>query len=155
VIVADPAATPVTTPDTGSTVAAAALLLSQVPPPVPVLVNTAVEPAHIVPVPLTVPAAGRLPIVTMVEAVASPQTEEIVYVIVVVPAVRPDTIPPEFTVAADVLLLLQVPPGILLIKVVVEPVQTKVAPLSTPATGSGLTVTAYVAVAVPQTVVTV
>jgi hypothetical protein len=74
----------------------------------------------------------------------------------VLPAETPVTTPVEgFTVAAAVFVLLQVPPLILLTNVVVEPVQANVVPPIVPAFGSGLTVTAYVAVAVPQLVVTV
>src|ERR1035438_5674411 len=58
VIVADPAATPVTTPVAGSTVAVALLLLLQLPLPVPLLVNAVVEPMQTVEFPLTVPAFG-------------------------------------------------------------------------------------------------
>ena len=77
-IVALPTPTPVTTPVTGSTVAAAVLLLLQVPPPVPLLANTAVELAHKVVIPLTVPALGSGPTVTTAVAVATPHTEETV-----------------------------------------------------------------------------
>ena len=59
------------------------------------------------------------------------------------------------TVATEVLVLLQVPPVPVLVNVVIEPVHTNVVPLMVPAFESGLTVTAYVAVAVPQLVVTV
>ena len=77
-MVADPADTPVTIPVTGSTVAAAVLLLLQLPPPVPLLVNIAVEPTHNADAPLTVPPDGELPIVTTTDEVADPQPEEIV-----------------------------------------------------------------------------
>lgn len=55
-IVALPAATPVTTPVTEFTVATKLLLLLQLPPGVPLLLNVAVEPAHMVAEPLTEPA---------------------------------------------------------------------------------------------------
>jgi hypothetical protein len=58
VMVAEPAAIPVTVPVTGSTVAAALLLLLQLPPPVPLLANIAVEFVHKIDVPVTVPAFG-------------------------------------------------------------------------------------------------
>ena len=62
---------------------------------------------------------------------------------VVLPAVSPVTTPVDgFTVAAVVLLLLQVPPLILLLRVVVEPVQTNVVPLTVPALGTGIPVMA-------------
>ena len=74
-MVADPAATPVTSPVTEFTVAAAVLLLVQLPPPVPLLVNMAVKAWHNVEAPLTVPAAGRSPTVTIADAFAAPQPE--------------------------------------------------------------------------------
>lgn len=156
-MVAEPAATPVTSPVTGFTVAAAVLLLLQLPPPVPLLVNIAVAAAHSVLAPLTVPALGRLPTVTTTDALTVPHTEVTVYLIVELPAATPVTTPVvAFTVAAAVLVLLQVPPPVpSLDKVVVEPVHRKVVPLIVPAFGSGLTVIAAVAVAVPQVVVTV
>jgi hypothetical protein len=77
-MVADPAPTPVTCPVTASTVAAAVLLLLQLPPPVPLLVNIAVEPTHNVAAPVTVPACGRSPTVTTADAIASPQPDETV-----------------------------------------------------------------------------
>ena len=46
------------------------------------------------------------------------------------------------TVATAVLLLLQLPPTPLLVKVVTDPVHTNVVPLMVPALGSGLTVMA-------------
>lgn len=58
-IVADPAATPVTTPVTEFTVATRLLLVLQLPPAVPVLVNVVTEPAQSGDEPLTVPAFGR------------------------------------------------------------------------------------------------
>jgi hypothetical protein len=55
-MVAEPAANPVTSPVVELTVAAALLLLLQLPPPVPLLVNMAVAPVHNIEIPLTVPA---------------------------------------------------------------------------------------------------
>ncbi len=74
-MVAEPADTPVTTPVTELTVAAAVLLLLQLPAPVPLLVNMAVEPSHKMEAPLTVPALGTSPTVTTTEAVADPQED--------------------------------------------------------------------------------
>lgn len=141
-MVAEPAATPVTSPVTAFTVAAAVLLLLQLPPPVPLLANIAVAPAHNAEAPLTVPALGRLPTVTTADAVTVPQAEVTVYLMVEVPAEIPVTTPLEFTVAAEVLVLLQLPPVVpSLDKIVVEPVHRNVVPLIVPAFGSGLTVT--------------
>ena len=77
--------------------------------------------------------------------------------IVVLPAETAVTIPVVgLTVAAEVLLLLQLPPlAPVLVNVVVDPVQRNVVPVIVPAFGSGFTVMLYVAVAVPQLVVTV
>lgn len=66
-----------------------------------------------------------------------------------VPAATPPTIPP-LTVATDVLLLLQAPPGERSVSVVVAPAQTLATPDTEPAVGSGFTVTTDVATAVPQ-----
>ena len=55
-MIALPAATPVTRPVAAFTDAAAGLLLLQVPPPEPLLVNGVDKPAHTVEAPLTVPA---------------------------------------------------------------------------------------------------
>ena len=72
-MVAFPGATPVTTPVSGSTVAAAVLLLLQVPPEVPLLVNVVDAPTQIEDEPLTVPAFGvGLTVIDFV-AVAVPQ----------------------------------------------------------------------------------
>ena len=57
-MVAEPAATPVTTPVAEFTVAAAVLLLLQVPPVLPLLVNAVLAPAQTVEAPFTIPAFG-------------------------------------------------------------------------------------------------
>ena len=76
--------------------------------------------------------------------------------IIELPAEMPETTPVvALTVATAVLVLLQVPPVPVLVNVITEPVHTNVVPLMVPAFESGLTVIAYVAVAVPQPVVTV
>ena len=68
------------------------------------------------------------------------------------PAVTPVTTPvTAFTVATAVLLLLQLPPLIpVLVNGVDKPVQTDAAPLTVPALAIAFTVTARVAVEVPQ-----
>ena len=73
---------------------------------------------------------------------------------VAVPAVTPVTIPDVPIVATAVLLLLHTPPVVVLLNVVVEVAQTIAVPVIVPATGSGLTVTFTVVVAVPQLLVT-
>ena len=62
-----PAATPVTVPVAEFTVAAAVLLLLQVPP-VPLVVNGVDKPAHTVAAPLTVPAFATALTVMIAEA---------------------------------------------------------------------------------------
>ena len=156
-IVAEPAATPVTSPVTPFTVAAAVLLLLQVPLPVPLLLNIAPEPTHNAVAPLTVPADGSAVTFIVADVLDVPQPEETVYVIIVLPAATPVTTPvAACTVAAAVLLLLQLPPVLpLLDRVVKEPIHTDDAPLTVPAFSTGLTVIGYVAAEVPQEVVTV
>ena len=67
----------------------------------------------------------------------------------------PVTIPEaEPTVAAAVLLLFHTPPALTLFNVVAEPAHTEAVPVIDPEFGSGLTVIAAVAVAVPQLLVT-
>ena len=63
-----PAATAVTIPVDAFTVAAAVLLLLQVPPTLPLLVNGVDKPAHTDAAPLTVPAFGTAFTVTAAEA---------------------------------------------------------------------------------------
>lgn len=74
---------------------------------------------------------------------------------VTVPAVRAVTLPVAgFTEAMDALLLLQLPPVPVVVKVADVPAHNGDVPLMVPASGALLTVTALVAVAVPQLLVT-
>ena len=73
VMVALPAATPVTTPETALTVAVTVLLLLQVPPMLPLLINVVDKPAHTDEAPLTVPALASAFTVTSRVAVEVPQ----------------------------------------------------------------------------------
>jgi hypothetical protein len=76
-------------------------------------------------------------------------------VIVVLPAATPVIIPEvKSTVATAVVLLLQLPPAMLLLNIMVEPLQTEAGPLIVPAVGTGLTVIVADADADPQTLVT-
>ena len=68
-----PSATPVTTPVVAFTVATAGLLLLQVPPPVPLLVNVVDRPVHTDAAPLTEPAFATALTVTSCVAVEVPQ----------------------------------------------------------------------------------
>ena len=77
-IVAVPAATPVTKPVVAFTVATAVLLLLQVPPLRPLLLNVAFAPAQTVAAPLTVPALGSAFTVIIFVAAEVPQLFAIV-----------------------------------------------------------------------------
>jgi hypothetical protein len=121
--VAEPAATPVTTP-AEVTVATDGLLLTQVPPVVGDKV--VVDPIHIelLPVMLT---AGKALTVTAVVVLLQFVVDE-VNVKVAEPAATPVTTPAEVTVANEVLLLTQVPP-VVGDKVVVDPIQMELLPV--------------------------
>ena len=70
------------------------------------------------------------------------------------PAVTPVTVPMLLMVAVAGLLLLHVPPVTVEVIAVVLPVQTAAAPLMVPAVAPVVTVTAAVAVDVPQALLT-
>ena len=72
-----------------------------------------------------------------------------------VPAETPVTTPVAETVAIEVDELLQVPPPVASLSVIVAPAQTVESPEITPTAGVKLTVIAKVAMAVPQEPVTV
>ena len=135
--VADPAATPVTTP-AEVTVATDGLLLTQVPPVVGDKV--VVDPIHIelLPVMLTV---GKTFTVTAVVVLLQLVVDE-VNVKVALPAVKPVTIPPALTDATAGLLLTHVPP-VVGESVVVAPMQIELLPVML-TVGKALTVTAVV-----------
>lgn len=71
-----PAATPVTTPVVGSTVAMDVLLLVQDPPLPPVFVKVVVEPTHRLGAPLTDPAFGEGFTVMVMELLLEPHPLE-------------------------------------------------------------------------------
>jgi hypothetical protein len=136
--VADPLATPVTTP-AAVTVATAVLLLAQVPPVVGE--RAEVVPTQIGFAPLIVAIGNAFMVMAAVGAELQP-----VLVFVKIkeadPLATPVTTPASVTVATAVLLLAQVPP-VVGERVVVEPTQMAVAPLIT-ATGNAFTVIAAV-----------
>ena len=68
-----PSATAVTTPVVALTVATAVLLLLQVPPPVPLLVNVVDRPVHTDDAPVTEPAFAMALTVSSCVAVEVPQ----------------------------------------------------------------------------------
>ncbi len=122
-IVALPAATPLTRPVVELTEATDALLLAHVPPIV-ASVNSVVLPVHNDDEPLI--AAGAVVTVRMRVAM---QLVANVYVIVALPEATPVTIPLVPTVATAVLLLLHAPPVVASAKVVVSSGQTDAVPV--------------------------
>ena len=145
------------TPVDEFTIATRLLLLLQLPPLVPLLVNVVTEPAHKVAEPLTRPALGRALMVILDDEAELPQVPLTVYVMVAEPADTPVTTPVNgFTVAAAVLLLLQEPPPVpLLVNIAVRPSHNAAAPLTVPALGTLPMVTRADALAVPQAEVTI
>lgn len=73
---------------------------------------------------------------------------------VALPAATPVTTPAALTLAIDVLLLVHAPPLTASVNVDVAPAQMVDAPVTVPADGNGLTVIAFVALTVPQLLVT-
>jgi hypothetical protein len=71
------------------------------------------------------------------------------------PEVAPVTTPEELTDAIDELLLVQVPPEVVSVKVAVKPMQMMPEPVMIPAPAEGVTVTGTVVKELPQPVVTV
>jgi hypothetical protein len=148
VIVAEPDATPVTSPVMEFTVATAASSLVHTPPDV-VLVKIVVDPTHALFVPPMAASVGNALTFTVACALETQLLVVTVYVIVAVPAATPVTTPVlEFTVATDALDDVQTPFAVALVKVVVEPAHTSVVPLIAATTGIALIVTVVLAVAV-------
>lgn len=143
-----PDATPVTTPLDEPTVACAVLLLVHVPPAI-LLLNVVVWPTHTVGVPVITDGAAFT-----VNDVVREHPVLKVYVMVTVPAATPVTIPlVEPTVAVSKSLLLQVPPPVASVSVLVDPTQTFIVPVIV--AGSGLTVTVTAELALQPDVVPV
>lgn len=146
-----PAATPVTKPVDEFTVATAELLLLQVPPREPLLVNAVDKPAQTDEAPLTAPAFATAFTVTIVEAEEVAHADVAVYVMVAAPAPIPNTTPFTSTIAAAGLLVLHEPPEVpLLMRLIVEPAHTDDGPLIVPALATGLTLTLKVVNDDPQ-----
>ena len=134
VIVAVPPKTPVITPVILSILATLGVLLLHVPPMV-VSVSVVVVPWHMIKVPV-IGVGSALTVMIFV----TKQVEEKAYVIVVVPIPTPPTIPVTApTVPTVGVLLVQVPPGTELVKVIVEPKHTVEGPEIV--AGVGVTVT--------------
>ena len=133
--------TPDTIPEEAPTVAIAMLLLLHVPPVVGSDRVMVPPPPHTVVGPVM--AAGR-GFTVSVRVISQPVVVSR-YVMVVVPSAKPDTRPVEDPiVATDMLLLLQVPLGVKLLSVTVEPRQTPEGPEMVK--GSGLMVTMVVVI---------
>ncbi len=151
-MVAEPAATPVTTPE-ALTVAIEVLEEVQAPPGSPFEVIVVVFPTQTVAVPLKIPASG--PAVMVMESVAISEPVQdpdpfTVYVMVAEPAATPVTTPEALTVAMEVLEEVQAPPGSPFeVIVVVFPTQTVAVPLKVPASGPAVTVMESVAMSEP------
>lgn len=123
-------------------------------PPVVALLSAVVEPAVNEAVPVIDPTLAEEFTVTAFVAVAVPQLLLTVYVILAVPLDTPVTTPVLLTMAMPVVELLHVPPPTLFVNVVVLPGHTVLAPVIVPGLTVELTVTVFVAVAVPQLFVT-
>ncbi len=120
-----------------STVATVVLPLVHVPPLV-ASISVIDDPEHTADRPVIAP--GAVLITTVTEAVQPPS----VYIIVALPAVTPDTRPPEVTVATAVLLLVHVPPVAASVNKEVAPEHIPVEPRI--AAGDGVTVITRVTV---------
>jgi hypothetical protein len=130
-----PELTPVITPELPAVeVAMLVLPLIHVPPAI-ALLNVVVDPAHIVVNPV-IPGGVGFTVIVVVTVL--PETE---YDITLKPAATPVTTPvPVPTVAAAVLLLIQVPPAVASLSLIVDPAQTADGPVMGAATTPGLTV---------------
>lgn len=152
VIITLPALTPVTIPDV-FTVANAVLLLLHAPPVI-VGVSVVVAPWQTDVAPDNVPATGSGLTVMSAVSTAVPHELVTVYDMIAAPPATPATTPDVLTEAMVAALLLHVPPLEVVLKAVVAPWHTAVAPLTTPALGIGFTVIERVESAVPQLLVT-
>jgi hypothetical protein len=138
-MVAEPDATPVTRPEP-STVAKE--LFDDVHEPPETVSDKEIEaPTQTEEAPVTVPAKGAGSTVTVFVAIPLPHALDSEYEISTVPAETPVTIPVLPTVAIAALDDDQVPPVVVLLKVMVLPAHTKDAPVIVPADDNGLTVT--------------
>jgi len=123
-------------------------------PPVVALVRVIAASLHTVPEPLIVVTVGSVPMVMTALAVALPQLVVTVYLMVSSPGTTPVTTPPALMVALP-LLALHTPPEVALLKVMVAPVHTVIAPVIALTVGGPMIVIVFVAVAVPQLLLTV
>ena len=111
------------------TVATAGVALVQVPPAV-VLVHVAVPPIHKGVVPVIVCAIGSVIVTVFVAVFKQPPDVVTEYVITEVPDATPVTKPVDASmVALDGVALVQVPPPVVLVHVVVKPTHKGVVPV--------------------------
>lgn len=148
-----PGATPITAP-VEDTVAIVAFDVPHVPPAIDAD-SAIVSPWQTESGPVMLPASARGCTVIATVVVAAPQELVTVYDIKPVPRDIPVITPVDDTVATEVEPLFHVPPAVDAPSVSVRPRHTSEPPVIEAATGSGLTVTGWDAVAVPHTVVTV
>ena len=128
------------------------MLLDDQVPPETVDENVTPRPIQVDCPPDNVPAEGAAVTVTgvVVVAFAQPPDPLMVYKIFIVPAVKPETTPEEFTAAIEVFELDQVPPEILGFNVEVLASQTNVFPVIVATVVGAVTVTVAVVVAFAQ-----
>jgi hypothetical protein len=123
-------------------------------PPLTVFARAIVEPGHTAELPVIVPASGEALIVMFLVAVAVPQPPDTVYDMIVAPEETPVTTPVGLTVATPGMAELHTPPVTVFAKGIVEPGHVAAPPVIVPALGATFTVITFVAVALPQLVVT-
>jgi len=136
-----PAATAVITPEEAPTVAIDEAELVHVPP-VFVLVQFAIDPTHKGEVPVILCGMEDDTVTVFVAVFTQPLTVT-EYVIKDVPADTPVTTPEEFIVATPTFPLVQVPPGLVLVSVVVVPEQRVVVPVIVCAVGVPIVTTTF------------
>ena len=143
---------PVTTPL--FTVAIPGALVDQTPPAV-VELKVVVEPTQTLVFPVNAATVGNAFTVINFVAVVEQPLAVTVYLISAVPFDTPVTTPLEFTVAIPVALLVQTPPAVVLLNIVVDPTHTEVAPVVAATIGKAFTVINFVTVLEHPLIVTV
>ena len=121
------------------------------PPPV-ALLNVNAKPAHTFELPKILPALGIVFMLIAFMAVSLPHALLTIYLIVSKPMETPVTTPAE--TVADVLVLLQAPPLLASVRLIVEPIQTEDVPLIVPALGIVFIVIAFITVSAPHVLLT-
>ena len=139
-----------------------ALLMDAMPPgatlhtpPPAALLNDIDDPEHTTDGPTIVPAAGDVLTVTVLPVFTVPQLFVTVYCIVSVPMLMAVTTPVGDTVHMPAVVCDHTPPGLVSLNVAVLPGHSVDTPVIVPASGSGLTVMFFTALAAPQLLLTV